>query len=227
MTDDLASVKPAGPVFRLGRGKDPWEWPDWSYAKPDGTFGNRWDDPQGLYRVLYACSQRLGTFIETLARFRPDPHVVAGLSAISGDAGNALRPGEVPKSWLSNRRIGEATFDGDCVAVGHSSSLAWLAIQMADRLAEYSIDELDAAAIRLSLPRAFTQEISRRVFEITAGGRRRYAGIAYQSRLGDEFENWAIFEPAVLEPKLAENLAETDADLQEALARLGLTLIDT
>ena len=47
-------MKPADPpaeVFRLGRRPDPWAWPDWAYAEADGTFGNRYDDPQGIYRV--------------------------------------------------------------------------------------------------------------------------------------------------------------------------------
>ncbi|HEV2396254.1 MAG TPA: hypothetical protein VGS27_04900, partial [Candidatus Sulfotelmatobacter sp.] len=45
---------------------------DWSRANSDGTFGNRFDDPEGYYRVLYAASQKLSCFLETLARFRPD-----------------------------------------------------------------------------------------------------------------------------------------------------------
>jgi RES domain len=65
-------VQPDGPLYRLARMPDPWAWPDWAYAGLDGTFGNRWDDPLGSYRVLYACTRRLGAFIETLARFRPD-----------------------------------------------------------------------------------------------------------------------------------------------------------
>ncbi|MHB8392902.1 MAG: RES domain-containing protein [Candidatus Dormibacteria bacterium] len=65
----LAAITPEQPVFRIGRQPDPWDWPDWRLAGPRGTFGNRWDDPQGQYRVLYACSTRLGTFLETLARF--------------------------------------------------------------------------------------------------------------------------------------------------------------
>jgi hypothetical protein len=44
--------------------------PDWASAEPDGTFGNRFDDPDATYRVLYASSQRLGCFVETLARFQ-------------------------------------------------------------------------------------------------------------------------------------------------------------
>jgi RES domain len=64
-------------VYRLGREPDPWEWPDWSYAIAGGTFGNRFDDPEGQYRVLYASAERETTFRECLARFRPDPAIVA------------------------------------------------------------------------------------------------------------------------------------------------------
>ncbi len=85
MSDGLASVEPDGPLYRLGRQPDPWAWPDWSYAGPDGTFGNRYDDPGTSYRVLYASSQRIGAFLETLARFRPDLEVLAELERIDGD----------------------------------------------------------------------------------------------------------------------------------------------
>jgi hypothetical protein len=44
--------------------------------------GNRFDDPMGVYRVLYASSQRLGCFIETLARLRKDVSFVADLALI-------------------------------------------------------------------------------------------------------------------------------------------------
>ena len=84
MSCDLETVAPAGPVFRLARAPDPWAWPDWSQASFDGTFGNRWDDPEGAYRVLYASSTRFGALLETLARFRPDLAVIAGLSEIEG-----------------------------------------------------------------------------------------------------------------------------------------------
>ena len=72
MTPALDAASPGDRVFRLARAPDPWAWPDWSNAGPDGTFGNRWDDPARAYRVLYASSTRFGALIETLARFRPD-----------------------------------------------------------------------------------------------------------------------------------------------------------
>lgn len=78
-------------MFRVARAVDPWAWPDWrrSYR---GTFGNRWDDPDGMYRVLYANSTRFGAMVETLARFRPDLEVVAGRREI--DDSEAVTPGD-------------------------------------------------------------------------------------------------------------------------------------
>ncbi|MCW5979637.1 MAG: RES family NAD+ phosphorylase [Bryobacteraceae bacterium] len=69
----LPYFSPPSLIYRLGRRPDPWRPPDWAHAGPDGTFGNRFDDPQGLYRVLYASSRKLGCFLETLARFRLYP----------------------------------------------------------------------------------------------------------------------------------------------------------
>ena len=48
---NLESKRPSGPLFRVGRDDDAWAVPDWAYAKEDGTFGNRFDDPMGVYRV--------------------------------------------------------------------------------------------------------------------------------------------------------------------------------
>jgi hypothetical protein len=47
MTPPLATTRPEGPIYRVGRQWDAWAWPDWSYAHEDGTFGNRYDDPRG------------------------------------------------------------------------------------------------------------------------------------------------------------------------------------
>ncbi|MGC2371774.1 MAG: hypothetical protein WA474_22080 [Candidatus Sulfotelmatobacter sp.] len=45
-------MKAPGVIYRLGRKPDPWAPPDWAFAGPDGTFGNRFDDPDATYRVL-------------------------------------------------------------------------------------------------------------------------------------------------------------------------------
>ena len=99
---------------------------------------------------------------------------------------------------------------------------------MAPRLIHYDIPDLDAAAIRLSAPRAFTQEISSHIYRLSLlDGAPRFAGVEYDSRLGDNYQNWAIFErpgeDPIVEPKVRP-LRQDDPSLQAALALLGLKL---
>jgi hypothetical protein len=226
VTCDLEPVSP-GRVFGIGRRPDPWAYQDWAEAGDDGTFGNRWDDPESSYRVLYACSQRLGAFVETLSRFRPDPDVVAGLAEIEGEDSPVLPPGHVPRSWLAGRLMGEATLERRYADVGHSKSLSYLRRAMAARLVHFGLGDLDGATIRLSAPRRFTQEISRLVYECTEPGeRQQFGGIRYISRLGDEFENWAIFEPGRPTDQATGPIRDDDPDLTAAVQRLGLTLAE-
>lgn len=227
----LHPTTPDGPVHRIARAPSPWSWPDWANVGSDGTFGNRWDDPGGVYRVLYAAGSRLGAFVEVLARFRPDPELVAELAEIADEGEAAALPGELDASWLENRVIGVARFHGEFAEIGHSSSLAHIRRALAPRVVHYGIEDLDASAIRLSVPRRFTQEISRYVYDrSTPAGQRRFAGIAYRSKLGDEFRNWALFEPARDEDPPADEaeprpLEAEDPDLNQALALLGVRLV--
>lgn len=219
-------------MFRIGRQPDPWDWPDWRLAGPRGTFGNRWDDPHGQYRVLYACSERLGTFLETLARFRAEPQMVRELASIRGEA-DAIAPGAVPATWCRGRVVSRAIVTGEFADVGQHGSLAYLQQEMSgelgSELARAGVEELDAAAIRLRVPRELTQQISRHVYEqSTADGLARFAGIAYRSRLGDDLINWAIFEPTPPVVRMPftvlarEPVRADDPDFLHACALLGL-----
>jgi len=218
MSCDIEAVTAGGPVHRLARRPDAWAWPDWAYAGNDGTFGNRYDDPRGEFRVLYASTERVGAFLETLARFRPDPALVAALGEIEdGGGGDALPPGSVPAEWLHDRAVGEATLGGDYAQVGASRSLAYLRSRLV-------LGDLDASAIRRRVPRSTTQAVGRVVFECRAeDGGPQFAGVSYRSRLGDDIHNWAIFEPTEVAGS-SEPLEEDDPDLALALALLGLTL---
>jgi hypothetical protein len=114
--------------------------------------------------------------------------------------------------------------------VGASRSLAYLRDRLADRALHHGVDELDAAAIRAHAPRAFTQEVSRLVFECAdANGEPQFDGIAYRSRLGDEVVNWAIFEPPTGEARLRQQQSEPldadDPELTAALELLGIELV--
>jgi hypothetical protein len=225
----LATRVPDGTLHRVGRVPDAWTWPDWAFAHEDGTLGNRYDDPLGEYRVLYAGRPRLGAFAETLARFRPDLELTAELSLIASDPRDdgfpaAPAPGAVPVEWCATRVVGSARHTGTFADVGRSESLAHLRAALAARALHYGFDDLDAGELRRRVPRAFTQEISRHVFVHgrDAGGH-PLAGLAYLSRLGDDLVNWAIFETEPPEDCSSEPVDPADPDLRAAFARFGLS----
>ena len=233
MSCDIEPAAPDGPLYRIGRAPDPWAWPDWSRANPDGTFGNRYDDPAGEYRVVYASSERLGALVEVLARFRPDPAVLAGLAEVEREEGeqDAAPAGVVTRRWLDERRIGIGQSGGPFALAAHSRSLAHLRTELADRVVHHGLDDLDAGTIRLHAPRRFTQEVSRHVYECADdSGEAQFKGIAYRSRLGDDFHNWALFERADAERPDVEELDVEEIDpgddeLDVALGMLGVTLV--
>ena len=114
--------------------------------------------------------------------------------------------------------------EGRFVDVGDSASLATLRTVLAASAIHHGLDEIDAAAIRLRAPRAFTQQVSRYVYEQGA-----FAGIHYRSRLGDDVLNWAIFEAAPdgqipLVATASAAIPTDDPDLRAALELLGLVL---
>jgi hypothetical protein len=123
--------------------------------------------------------------------------------------------------------MGTGLLVGTFVDIGHADSLAILHQALAARLVHHRIRELDGAAIRAQAPREFTQEVSRHIYERALDGGAAFAGIHYQSRMGDNLHNWAIFErPGALaiRPGPSEQITELDADFLRALDLLGLTL---
>jgi hypothetical protein len=178
--------------------------------------------------VLYASSQRAGAFAETLSRFRPDLEIASELALIEGDSlderySASLAPGVVSREWLETRAIGNATHDGTFVDVGQSASLAHLRTALATRVLHYGFDDLDAGDLRRRVPRAFTQELSRYIFERARGADDEpVAGVRYLSRLGDELVNWAIFETAPPSETSSEPVSPDDADLHAVFERFHL-----
>lgn len=137
---------------------------------------------------LYSSTQRLATFVECLSYFRPDPRVFAEYDEISGEPGDddSPGPGVVPREWIAVRCIGTGVLHGDYVDVGHHETIAELRTALAPHAVHHGVHDIDAAALRLSVPRAFTQEISRYVFGQSTGGGREWNGLAYRSRHGDD-----------------------------------------
>ncbi|MGB9415548.1 MAG: RES domain-containing protein [Acidobacteriaceae bacterium] len=210
---------PREPIHRIGRWPDPWQPPDWAHAHLDGTFGNRFDDPQAYYRVIYTSSQRLGCFLETLARFRPDLTLLADLAEIEGE--DDFTPlATVPASWLIARLIGTAQTDGEYADVYAPGWIALLRRELASTAVALGLSEIDAATLQAGRPRQLTQEASLVVF------RRGLDGIFYRSRYGHSVENWAIFEPFPLRNTSAKAIVADDPDLQSALRLHGLTMTE-
>jgi len=223
---NLETKRPAGPLFRVGRDDDAWAIPDWAYAKEDRTFGNRFDDPAGVYRVLYASSQRLGCFIETLARFRVDVSFVADLALMENGEDDFTAFGTVRKAWLNGRCIGSTNVEGvyaDIYALGWVNHLRTKLAEVAVKL---GIEDIDLSSLERAEPRRLTQQASRIAFELG------YAGVFYHSRYGHSIENWAIFEDWTMSKRfpirqpISWRIAEDDPDLIEALRVLGLILSD-
>ncbi len=209
-------MKVPGVIYRLGRKPDPWSVPDWASAGADGTFGNRFDDPEGMYRVLYASSQRVGCFLETLARFRVDLKLLAELAEIEGED-DYCPLGEVPLEWMEKRVMGVATASGEYADICSSEWISRLRIVLAGHLERFGLDDLDASVLQMTAPRGLTQLTSRVVFS------ERLAGIYYRSKYGHDVENWAVFEPFQIEVKGSESIRIDDPDLQQALRLYGLT----
>lgn len=153
--------------------------------------------------------------------------MLAELAEIAGP-NDEYRVGIVPATWLETRAIGEATLTGLYADVGHVRSLSYLRAVMTARLIHHDIRDLDAAAIRLSAPRRFTQEISNHIYKLSAPeGGPRFAGIEYESRFGDNYQNWAIFERPGQQPisdPVVHPVRRDDSSLDAALAVLGLQL---
>jgi len=208
---------PSGSTYRLARKPDPWAPPDWVWLGEDGTFGNRFDDPRGMYRVLYASSQRVGCFLETLARFRIEPTLLAEFSEIEGE--DDFYPlGTVPLDWFSIRIMGSATVSGDYADIGSSEWISRIRLRLIPHFAEFGLEEFDASTLQKTHPRSLTQRISRFVFES------RVDGIYYRSKYGHDIDNWALFEPFNISDPRTEPLRLDDPDLQAALKLHGLKL---
>src|SRR4029077_9572114 len=132
-----------------------WVLPDWKYISSiDGTFPNRYDDPLGEYRVLYAASQRLGCFLEVLAKFRVAPEVAAGLKEIDGPEEYPV--GTVSQAMFEPMQMGRATYDVPDHLAADVCSSEWISRLRAVLLPAFfalNIKSFDASTLLSTSPR--------------------------------------------------------------------------
>jgi hypothetical protein len=246
MAVDMVSVPaPREVIYRIARGPDkPFALPDWDRAEPDGTFGNRFDDPGGMFgilpehrfRVIYCATQREAAFAEVVSRFRQRPGLNPVLAQIEDDEesleealGGAVDPDFLDHSlltsdWLQRRRIRHTQIGthGDFVDISHADSLAHLNGALAPLLTLLGIEQLDLSSITNQDPRVVTQYAARYIYH------RGFSGIRYTSRLGANWECWALFEGRFHHemgyPGFPDNIAPDDNDLVSVAKRFGITI---
>jgi len=232
----LQAVRPPELVDRVGRGLDAFAPPDWAYALPDGTFGNRFDDPsaeggvpeEGRYRAIYCATERAGAFGETIARFRPSMKLLAGLEQIEDEEplDSELEGGVVPEEWRLSRRVGSTRLASDLLFADLPApeTIRILREELAAVAERLGLEDLDLSAVT-GPHRRLTQEAGRYIYDLAdASGSPAFAGIRYLSRLNPSWELWADFHDRMRhEPgEVAEPIRADDPGLVEAATLLGL-----
>ncbi len=219
--------------YRVGYGPDPFTPPDWRFAKPDGTFGGRYDDPRGRtgtlprerYRALYYAAHPSGAYGETIAQFRPSLQTIAAL----GSSYLAGRHAAVPRDWRLTRRLGTALLAWSLPLADFedAATIQALRAELAPIAARLGLGNVDFSAVS-GPQREFTQHASLYVYsQVDASGGPRYAGIRYASRLNHAWECWALFEGRFRCDTLrVDTIASDDLRLHAAAAILGLAIED-
>jgi hypothetical protein len=194
--DAMAATEDETVVHRVGFQPDPFAWTPWQYADL-GRFGGRWDDSNGQFRTVYVADSLLGCLLEVLSRFRPDPQLSAELDTIVVEAPDnehfpTAPPGHVPTAWLEPRCAGIALLTGTFLDVRTPGTVRQIRHHLGARAAALGVTDLDAASLKLTSPRSFTQQVAAWVYQHPENP----TGIRFGSRHGDEFTLWAVFEHA-------------------------------
>jgi hypothetical protein len=187
-------------------------WAPWRFVGEQ-----RFDDPVHQFRVLYTAQQRLGCFVEAVARFRIPVPFLAAIQAQPGGTQQLPRP-RIPEDWLRQRCLGQLHLlaGQNWLDLRAPETCEVLRQELAPVLVRLGMGDLDVSGAR-GPSRALTQAIARWAFE------RGYHGIAYKSRFSDALDCWALFEGAAFERVgQSERLAPDDADLLAAAHLFGL-----
>lgn len=189
--------------------------------------------------MLYVGSTLYGCYLEVLAHFRPKVDAYLELDSIVDDGYGqdypTIGPGRVPGSWRKPRVAGSARLEGHFCRISSSITIGTLRQHLMPAAYRHGLDDLDAGALRLPAPRAFTQEVSAWLYRWRHPSLNiDLTGIQYRSRHGDDVYLWAIYErrppsrsdicycsDALIECD-ARPVDWEDGDLQRAMESLGL-----
>lgn len=232
-------------VYRVARGPAVFEPIPWEYAREDGTFDGRFDDPSGMetpwrtkvllpeqrFRVIYCATQRAAAFGETVAQFRESMALLALMQGVDDNqpvpADNP--PGVIPSHWRAQRRLGVTALDPSLrfVDAGAAQTLSHLRVVLARQASDLGEQDIDLGVLTGS-QRRLTQEAARYIYDCSeSDGTPLYAGIRYVSRLNSRWECFALFADRMVHtPSPQESIFPNDPGLVEAAGLLGLILPD-
>lgn len=211
-------------VKRVGYKDSVWNFPE---VKKEGAlnFGTRWEDPEGNWRTLYLAGNTVAAFVEVLATFTPDHLLLESLDEIEEDPEDKLEyptqaAGCIDTSWGDNREIGEGELKGKFFYPTGSASMGELRRKFLRTAMNFGFIAFDTAALRINIPRDLTQQIGAAVYKAKTFEEEFFDGIEFQSRFGDDFTLWAIFErqPFDLEDLVKNRTVNDVKSHEEALA---------
>lgn len=176
------------------------------------TAGNRFDVPGGA--VLYAATEILACYAETLARFRPTPRIRDLLKHEKG----FMVAGGIPQDWRLQRQIAVIE-PRDCLPfldIEHPDTQAHLSEVLAGELVGFGYDDnLDISAV-CNMDRRLSRAIALYAYSTTdPTGDFVYSGVRYCSRLNPDWECWAIFDPGRLHLVEQRAILISDPDLEK------------
>lgn len=187
-------VRPAGPVWRVGWASAPLNPPA---PKPidlaSSDAGNRFDSITGQFRTLYFGTTRRACLAETLAWRRPKPSLVE-LIKNDDEWQQWMQPATVEQAWRHGRLLVAVELEGDFLDIHHSRSVAWIERVFGSVLATLGYSNANVSTLMED-----NRTVSRHLAEFLHNARDKdgvpvFAGIRYNSKLGNDLENWALFD---------------------------------
>jgi RES domain len=195
--------------------------------------GNRWDDPAGEFGTMYCSTSAEGAFAETIARYRTQPGLLERIDRFltgqpDSDYDFLLTPGRMPDEYFTNRVLGHISVDPAArfVDVDHPHTHAAATVALEPLLAAHGLESVDRG-LMYHPDRRLTRPVARYYWQLARSeDHRDWAGLRYMSRLGPEWECWAVWEPSPMLPstEIVTTLLRDHPDLQAAAAKLDISV---
>lgn len=196
----------------------------------------RFEDPRGVFGVLYCGSSDEAAYGDDIAQYRPRERKGRTLRDLLTDYFGAGEPdpvepvpGELPSSYFENRVVETILPRDDAVFVDLDApdTLASLDERLGEVLAEHGLSRFDRGVV-MGPSRRVTGAIARYFFSLSQHpGFGSLIGLRYTSRFADDWERWAIWNPEhiyVLGDEPGRPVTRDDPSLQAAAARLRIAL---